>query len=141
MRVGEMMRMHGVNPASIVRAVPETALTKQLGNTMSVNVLERLLISVLPAAGLTRALPDRWAAGKALAELEATRGHTLARSEWGIARARKAPLPRPRPLQLSGRPMTKQAEILEVLGRMQFTRGNVRSKRLGRCNITLGTTR
>ena len=68
-----------MNPRRLKLAVSENQFQKQLGNTMSVNVLERLLISVLPAAGLTRALPDRWAAGKALAELEATRGHTLAR--------------------------------------------------------------
>ena len=130
-----------MSPRRLKLAVSENQFQKQLGNTMSVNVLERLLISVLPAAGLTRALPDRWAAGKALAELEASRGHTLARSEWGTARAIKAPLPCPRPLQLDGQPMAKQAEILEVLGRMQLSRGNVGSKRLGRRNITLGTTR
>ena len=60
------------------------------------------------------------AAGKALAELEATRGHARAWSEWGTARARKArarqaPLPCPRPLQLDSQPMAKQAEMLEVL--------------------------
>eukprot|EP00959_Pyramimonas_sp_CCMP1952_P235967 4931308-Pyramimonas_sp.AAC.1 len=40
---------------------------------MSVNVLERLLARLLPAVGLTGALPDRWASGTAAAELEATR--------------------------------------------------------------------
>ena len=37
----------------------------QLGNSMSLNVLERLLSSLLPAAGLTDTLPDHWASGAA----------------------------------------------------------------------------
>ena len=45
----------------------------QLGNSMSVNVVERLLSRLLRAVGLTGALPDRWASGAALTELEATR--------------------------------------------------------------------
>ena len=40
---------------------------------MSVNVVERLLTRLLPAVGLTGALPDRWASGTALAELETTK--------------------------------------------------------------------
>ena len=40
---------------------------------MSANVVERLLARLLPAVGLTGALPDRWASGTAVAELEATR--------------------------------------------------------------------
>ena len=51
----------------------DTQWRKQLGNTMSVNVVERLLSRLLPAVGLTGALPDRWASGAALRELEATR--------------------------------------------------------------------
>ena len=45
----------------------------QLGNAMSVNVVERLLARLLLTAGLTGELPDRWASGEALAELKATR--------------------------------------------------------------------
>ena len=37
----------------------------QLGNSMSTNVLERLLARLLPAAGLTDALPDHWESGVA----------------------------------------------------------------------------
>ncbi|MCH2097027.1 MAG: hypothetical protein MK142_01425, partial [Pseudomonadales bacterium] len=99
-----------MNPRRLTLAVSENQFQKQLGNTMSVNVLERLLVSVLPAAGLTRALPDRWAAGKALAKLEATRGHTLARSEWGTARARNAPLP------LTGSPWRSRPESSKFWG-------------------------
>lgn len=48
------------------RVVSESQLGKQIGNAMSVNVLERLLVRLLPAAGLVsaaagRRLQDRWA--------------------------------------------------------------------------------
>merc|ERR1711920_1104939 len=55
--------------------VSETQLGKQLGNTMSVNVLERLLVRVLPAAGLVKhgVLSDRWENGDAVKQLSCTR--------------------------------------------------------------------
>ena len=57
----------------------DTALGKQLGNAMSVNVLERLLVSALPAARLIPrgALEDRWASGSAAKALAATRNCML----------------------------------------------------------------
>ena len=58
----EMMRLQGMNPARFKVAVSAAQLGRQLGNAMSVNVLERLLALVLPAAGLTASrapLPDR----------------------------------------------------------------------------------
>uniref|UniRef100_A0A7S1MA44 DNA (cytosine-5-)-methyltransferase n=1 Tax=Alexandrium catenella TaxID=2925 RepID=A0A7S1MA44_ALECA len=67
----EMMRLQGMDPASFKVAVSEAQLGKQIGNAMSVNVLERLFVRVLPAAGLVRhgALRDRWEAGKTPREL------------------------------------------------------------------------
>ena len=62
-----------MNPDKLKQVVTDTQWRKQLGNTMSVNVVERLLVRLLPAVGLTGALPDRWASGAPLAELEATR--------------------------------------------------------------------
>ena len=62
-----------MNPDKLKQVVTDTQWRKQLGNTMSVNVVERLLSRLLPAVGLTGALPDRWAGGEAIAELEATR--------------------------------------------------------------------
>jgi len=63
-------------------AVSDAQLGKQLGNTMSVNVLERLLVRLLPAAGLAAAagLRDRWADGSAVRALARTRNHGFART-------------------------------------------------------------
>jgi len=72
----EMMRFQGMNPTRFNVAVSELQLGKQLGNTMSVNVLERLFARVLPAAGLVskKQVTDRWASGQAVKELQKTVG-------------------------------------------------------------------
>lgn len=61
----EMMRLMGMMTpeAGFTVVVSETQLGKQIGNAMSCNVLERLLVRLLPAAGLAAAedLTDRWA--------------------------------------------------------------------------------
>ena len=69
----ERCRLQGMNPDHFKQVVSDAQWRKQLGNAMSVNVVERLLARLLPAVGLTGALPDRWASGTALAELETTR--------------------------------------------------------------------
>merc|ERR1719265_2766634 len=71
-----MMRLQGMNPAEFNLAVTEGQLGRQLGNTMSVNVLERLLVRVLPAAKLARKrdVTDRWENGQAIKALSRTRG-------------------------------------------------------------------
>ena len=73
LNVRERCRLQGMNPDDLKQVVSEAQWRKQLGNAMSVNVVERLLARLLPAVGLTGALPDRWASGTAVAELEATR--------------------------------------------------------------------
>ena len=75
----EMMRLQGMSPLGFRVAVPDRELGKQLGNAMSVNVLERVFVRALPAAGLacSGALADRWENGTALTELEKTRGCIL----------------------------------------------------------------
>jgi len=72
----EMMRLQGMNATAFKVAVSETQLGKQIGNTMSVNVLERILVRLLPAAQLakSRDLEDRWESGKAIKQLAKTRG-------------------------------------------------------------------
>jgi DNA (cytosine-5)-methyltransferase 1 len=72
----EMMRLQGMDPTQFTVAVTEHQLGRQLGNTMSVNVLERLLVRVLPAAKLAQhgALADRWKSGQAIRKLIRTRG-------------------------------------------------------------------
>jgi len=75
----EMMRLQGMDPTTFKLAVSETQLGKQLGNTMSVNVLERLFARLLPAARLVRHgdVKDRWASGLAVRMLARTRGKTF----------------------------------------------------------------
>lgn len=70
------MRLQGMNATQFRVAVSESQLGKQLGNTMSVNVLERLFTRVLPAARLVRHgdLTDRWADGTAMRVLAGTCG-------------------------------------------------------------------
>merc|ERR1719336_3661680 len=64
MTKSEMMRLQGMpTPAEgFVVNVSEAQLGKQIGNAMSVNVLERIFCRLLPAAGLVPAsrLHDRW---------------------------------------------------------------------------------
>merc|ERR1712128_31858 len=71
----EMTRLQGMDPTKFTVAVSENRLGHQLGNTMSVCVLERLFTQILPAAKLVRGtIKDRWASGQALKKLMATRG-------------------------------------------------------------------
>ena len=75
----EIMRLQGMNPTTFKVVVSSAQLGRQLGNTMSVNVVERVLYNVLPAAKLIRKdeVEDRWANGNALRELAATRGRSF----------------------------------------------------------------
>merc|ERR1719329_1989484 len=60
-----MMRLQGMKPENFKVAVTETQWGCQVGNSMSVNVLERILVRLLPAAGLvptSQKLVDRWEA-------------------------------------------------------------------------------
>ena len=61
-KLEEMMRLHGMDPSEFKVVVPNAQLGIQLGNAMSVNVVERILMRVLPAAGLVKrgSLVDRW---------------------------------------------------------------------------------
>lgn len=73
MNKDEMLRLQGMKPTAFTCVVTTNQLGRQLGNAMSVNVLERIFLSLLPAAGLTRKsvkLEDRWASGKAIQALK-----------------------------------------------------------------------
>ena len=63
-------------PTEFTVAVTDAQLKKQLGNAMSVNDMERLLVRVLPAAGLVQhgVLVDRWESGEAIKRLTGTIG-------------------------------------------------------------------
>jgi len=65
-----------MDPTKFKVAVTESQLGKQLGNTMSVNVLERLFVRLLPAAKLVKKdeVKDRWENGSALRDLIKTVG-------------------------------------------------------------------
>ena len=56
----EMLRLQGMDVSKFEQVAPDNQLGKLIGNTMSVNVLERLFVRLLPAAGLTGELTDRW---------------------------------------------------------------------------------
>jgi len=75
----EMMRLQGMDPTKFTVAVTQAQLGKQLGNTMSVNVLERLFVCLLPAANLVKKneVKDRWENGSALKDLIKTIGKGL----------------------------------------------------------------
>jgi len=64
----EMMRLQGMDPTKFRVAVTEDQLREQLQMTTPVNVLERLMVRVLPAAKLVqhRVLADRWQSGQAV---------------------------------------------------------------------------
>merc|ERR1719379_645509 len=72
-----MMRLQGMDPTKFHLAVRKKQLGQQIGNSMSLNVLERLFVRLLPAAGLTGKIEDRWANGKAFEALKATRGKSF----------------------------------------------------------------
>jgi len=71
MRTDEMMRLQGMDEKGFVQVVSDRQLGKQVGNAMSQNILERIMVRLLPAAGLvprSRALHDRWQAACKVAE-------------------------------------------------------------------------
>jgi len=71
MRTEEQMRFQGIDPTSFKKDVTEPELQKQIGNAMSLCVIERLLNKVIAAAGfLNQERPDRWENGEAVKELE-----------------------------------------------------------------------
>ena len=59
----ELLRLQGMTPQKWRCVVSKTQFGYQIGNAMSQNVLERLLVKLLPAAGLVKPseVTDRWA--------------------------------------------------------------------------------
>lgn len=53
----EMLRLQGFQPRQFRTVVSPSEVGKQCGNAMSVNVLERVLVNLLPAAGLAITYP------------------------------------------------------------------------------------
>ena len=73
LNLAEKCRLQGMDPRRLEVVVSDAEFAKQLGNAMSVNIIERILVAALPTAGLTPPLHDRWAGGEAVANLEASR--------------------------------------------------------------------
>ena len=69
MRVAEMLRLQGM-PDNLRQVASDSELARMVGNSMSLNVLERLLVRLLPAVGLAAPgqLVDRF--GQATAAVE-----------------------------------------------------------------------
>ncbi len=74
-----MFRLQGMDPTKFVVEVTPTQLGQQLGNAMSVNVVERVLYQVILATALvdSSSIADRWQNGSALKQLKETRGKTF----------------------------------------------------------------
>jgi len=70
---GEMMKLQGMQPSDFIVDVPSVELGRQIGNSMSVNVLQRLFAPLLVAAGLLEegspGAADHWATGEAFERL------------------------------------------------------------------------
>ena len=74
----EMFRLQGMDPTAFSVAISDNSLGHQIGNAMSVNVIERVLLRALQAAtklksGVTLG-HDRWEHGTALEELTKSKG-------------------------------------------------------------------
>jgi len=78
MTIPEMFRLQGIDPSSMRVDVSNVSIGQQIGNAMSVNVVERILRQAILAANLTHytndTLPDRWKSGDALASIQHTAG-------------------------------------------------------------------
>ena len=79
------MRLHGMDPTLFKLAVSEPELGKQIGNAMSLCVLERVFNELLPAAGFTNPVkPDRWLSGEAVKALEESRDKSFKLPDGGV---------------------------------------------------------
>ena len=72
LNIRERMRLMGLGPNRLKLAVTDSHFEAQLGNSMPLNVLERLLCRALPSVGLTGSLLDRWKDGSRFTELAAS---------------------------------------------------------------------
>ena len=92
MRTEEQMRFQGIEPSSFKKDVSEPELQRQVGNAMSLCVIERLLNKLITAAGfVNQQRPDRWENGEAIKELEESREMTLIRDDDTVQEDDKLP--------------------------------------------------
>ena len=70
----EMMRLMGMNPSEFTLDVTVPQVAKQIGDAMSLNVIERIIYNILPAAGFgANKNEDRWVSGSAIREIKASK--------------------------------------------------------------------
>ena len=75
MNINEIMRLQGIDPTTFIKSVSPTELGRQVGNAMSINVIERILYRVLITADLLagwKPTQDRWQSGEAIRQLTAS---------------------------------------------------------------------
>ena len=62
MNIEEMLKLQGMSSSKLLfpPSLSQDDIGRLVGNSMSVNVLERLLSRVLPAANLWGPIMDRW---------------------------------------------------------------------------------
>ncbi|MDP7560267.1 MAG: DNA cytosine methyltransferase, partial [Planctomycetota bacterium] len=78
--IEEMFRLQGMDPSIFIKVNSASTTGQQLGNAMSVNVVERLLLQILKATGLTgskKEQVDRWRSGEAIGGLSVVRSKRL----------------------------------------------------------------
>ena len=86
------MRLQGIKPSTFKVVVSDVALGNQIGNAMSVNVIERVLFSVLQNTKLmpTTHAADRWKSGLAQKELFSTQTKISKHKNPDTGRVRRA---------------------------------------------------
>ncbi|MDE0821157.1 MAG: DNA (cytosine-5-)-methyltransferase [Opitutales bacterium] len=68
--MNEMFRLQGMNPTTFKVAVSPRELGQQIGNSMSINVIERIILKALKHADLIpQDVPDEWESGIRVKEL------------------------------------------------------------------------
>ena len=75
MKINEMYRLQGMDPRRFKKIHEDTEVGRQLGNAMSVNVIERILIQILkiiPLHHTKTSFTDRWQTGEAIRKLQET---------------------------------------------------------------------
>ena len=113
----EVFRLQGMDPTTFKVHVPPKALGQQLGNAMSVNVIERVLYQVLcattftPGAAAREGLHDRWADGTAHTELFSTKGFKFA----DLQRNRLAVPPMGSKMTVRGNPQPSEVQHVPSL--------------------------
>ena len=69
-----------MNPSKFYVDVTKRDLGEQIGNAMSVNVIERVLLRALQALNMIAdSVVDRWKSGEALQEIQLTKGKFMKR--------------------------------------------------------------